>query len=116
MPKLTLLVIILAVIILTAFVTLLLNNNDPKAIPKTEIDTAVNQAKFLYRQKKDRSEDFSSGPCLSNAVMPNWVADIVHSPRLPIDDLPENQCPGYLQGGAEHFVELDLSGNLIRAK
>lgn len=116
MPKLTLLVIILAVILLTAFVTLLLNNNDPKATPKTEIDTASNQAKFLYRQKKDRGEDFSSGPCLSNAVMPNWVADIVHSPRLPIDDLPENQCPGYLQGSAAHFVELDIEGNLIRAK
>ena len=48
--------------------------------------------------------------------MPGWVVDIAHSPRLSIDDLPENQCPAYLQGSAQHFVELDPKGNLIRAK
>lgn len=116
MPKITLFVIALTVIILTVSVTLFLNHFVIKPVPKTEVDSAVNQAKLLYRQKKARGEDLSNGPCLSNALMPNWVADLAHNPRLPIDDLPENQCSGYLEGKAQHFVELDLDGNLIRAK
>ena len=78
---------------------------------KMEIDTAVNQAKLIYKSEKERGRDFSSGPCLSNALMPEWVVDIAHSPRLPIDDLPENQCPAYREGKAKHFVELDPDGN-----
>lgn len=115
MPKSTLLFVVLIVIILTAVVTLIFNNSGPRAISKSEIDTAVNQAKHVYRQRKEIGEDFSSGPCLSNALMPGWVADIAHSPRLPADDLPQNQCPAYLEGRAKHFVELDTEGNLIRA-
>ncbi len=116
MPKLILLIIALTVIIITAVFTLILNNTALKTTPKGEIDTAVNQAQHVYRQRRDRGEDFSVGPCLSDALMPGWVADIAHSPRLPTDDLPENQCPAYREGRAEHFVELDPEGNLIRAK
>lgn len=116
MPKLALLTLALFVVISTGLATILFNSFGQRAISKSEIDTAANQAKFFYRQKKDRNGDFSNGPCLSDALMPGWVADIVHSPRLPIDDLPENQCPAYLEGRAQHFVELDTDGNLIRAK
>lgn len=116
MPKLTLLIIVLAVIILTAVATIFINSGGPKSTPKSEIDTAVNQAKFLYSQRKAADEDFSNGPCLSDALMAGWVVDIAHSPRLPIDDLPENQCPAYLEGRAGHFVELDTEGNLIKAR
>ena len=115
MPKLTLLFIASAVVIITAIVTLLLNSNGQE-ISKSEIDTAVNQAKHEYNQRKEKGGDFSNGPCLSNALMPGWVVDIAHSPRLLIDDLPENQCSAYREGGAKHFVELDPEGNLIRAK
>lgn len=116
MPKLTLFIIALAVVILTGIATVYFNNREPKSTPKSEIDTAINQANFLYRQRKAINEDFSSGPCLSNALMPGWVVDIVHNPRLPIDDLPGNQCPAYIEGKAEHFVELDTEGRLIRAR
>lgn len=116
MPKLTLLIISLVVVFLTSAATLFFNNVVIKPLSKTEVDSAVNQAKLLYRQKKDRGEDFVSGPCLSNALMPNWVADTAHIPRLSTDDLPENQCSAYREGRAEHFVELDTEGNLIRAK
>lgn len=116
MPKLTLFVIALVVIILTSLATIVFNSSDQKSIPKNEIDTVINQAKFLYRQRKEMAEDFSKGPCLSNALMPGWVVDIVHHPRLPGDDLPENQCPAYREGRAQHFVELDTEGNLIRAR
>ncbi len=116
MPKLTLLAVALFVIVSTSLITLFLNSGGPKSPPKNEIDTAINQAKFLYSQRKAMGEDLSTGPCLSNALMPGWVVDLVHSPRLPIDDLPENQCPAYREGRAQHFVELDLNGNFIRVK
>ena len=56
----------------------------------------------------------SSGPCLSNGT--EWVVDVVHNPRQAVDDLPANQCPSYLSGLSKHFIELDLSGNLVRAQ
>ncbi len=101
---------------LTAYFTLRLNKPTIPPIPKTEVDTAVNQAKHLYDQQKQLGQDFSSGPCLSNALLPDWVLDIVHNPRQPIDDLPQNQCSAYLQGRVTHFVELDTEGNLVRAQ
>lgn len=114
--KLNLLLIALTVIITTGFITVYFNNRESKEVTKNEIDTAVNQAKFLYSQRKKTGEDLSKGPCLSNALMPGWVVDIAHKPRLSIDDLPENQCSAYIEGRATHFVELDTEGNLIRAR
>ena len=116
MPKSLLLVISLTVILLTAIATLIFNQSAPKGVPKAETETAVNQAKYLYSQKKLLGIDFSSGPCLSNALLPGWVLDIAHSPRIKIDDLPQNQCPAFIEGRAQHFVELDPEGNLIQAK
>lgn len=116
MPKKLLLVTILTVILLTAFLTLFLNRDTEETISRSEIDTVTNQAKFLYQQRKERGEDFSSGPCLSNSVMQNWVADLVHNPRISADDLPQNMCPAFLEGRARHFVELDLEGDFVRAK
>ncbi|MBI4038882.1 hypothetical protein HY384_02895 [Candidatus Daviesbacteria bacterium] len=116
MPKLYLLLICLSVVVVTAVLTIIFNFTFNKSTSKSEIETAINQAKFLYRQKKQQGEDFSNGPCLSNAILPNWVADIAHSPRQSTDDLTQNQCPSFLEGSAQHFVELDLEGNLIRAK
>lgn len=81
-----------------------------------DVDRAVNQAKAVYKQYKELGWDFSKGPCLSNALLPDWVLDIAHNPREPIDNLPENQCSAYREGSAHHFVELDPKGNLIRAK
>lgn len=106
----------LVVVMGVALITLYINNTSPTSVKKSELDTAINQAKYLYRSAKEQGRDFSSGPCLSNALMPNWVADIAHHPRQAIDDLPENQCPAYREGRAQHFVELDTEGNLIRAQ
>lgn len=114
--KLFLALISLSVVVVTAWLTLRLNGPQTRALPKNEIDTAVNQAKHLYNQQKALGEDFSNGPCLSNALLPGWVLDIVHSPRQPVDNLPANQCSAYLEGRATHFVELDTEGNLVRAQ
>ncbi len=81
-----------------------------------EADVAINQAKHVFQLAKDSGTDFKNGPCLSNALMPGWVADITHNPRQNIDDLPTNQCSAFINGTAKHFVELDIEGNLIRVK
>lgn len=79
-------------------------------------DRAVTQAQALYEQKKKIGTDFSSGPCLTNDLMPGWVVDIVHDPRITNDDLPANQCPAFVEGRSKHFVELDINGNIIRVR
>jgi len=116
MPKSLLVILILSTILLTVFITLTLNSSKPKSITKAEVETAINQANHLYSQEKSKGRDFSAGPCLSNALLPDWVVDIAHNPRLPTDDLSENQCLSYLEGRSKHFVELDPDGKLIRAK
>lgn len=116
MSKRSLFALVLTVIIVTAYLTLILSSSPKKVVPKSELEIAVNQAKYFYSQKKQRGEDFSSGPCLSNDLMPGWVVDIVHNPRQSIDDLPENQCPSFIEGRATHFVELDTLGNLVRVQ
>lgn len=81
-----------------------------------EADAAVSLANDLYKSEKERGRDFSDGPCLSNSVYHGWVLDLVHNPRQPVDELPQNQCDSYKSGSAKHFVELDLEGNLVRVK
>jgi|CXWK01.1.fsa_nt_gi hypothetical protein len=81
-----------------------------------EIDNAVKKAQDVYKNRKNAGTDFSSGPCLTNDLMPDWVVDIAHNPRQKLDELAENQCPAYIEGRAAHFVELDLEGEVIRIK
>ena len=79
-------------------------------------DLAIAKAKELWRVQFQLEADLSAGPCLSNSVITDWVADIAHNPRTAIDDQPANQCSAYRDGTAHHFVELDPEGNLIRAQ
>ena len=58
--------------------------------------------------------DLSSGPCLSNEVIPDWVCDVAHSPRIEVDNNPVNQCPAFKQKKAHHFVEVDEECKLIK--
>jgi|SRR3989344_136852 len=117
MPKLLLFLICLAVILVPAFIIYKTQDTDTyKPGLWAEGDTAVNQARHFYQIKKSDGDDFLEGPCLSNNLMINWVADIVHNPRVSVDNLEENQCPAYIEGKAEHFVELDIYGNVVRVK
>ena len=117
MPKQILLVISLSVILITTIVVYKLNAPAYQYKPGSwaEADLAINQAYHFY-QLKQQGEDLSSGPCLSNDLIPDWVADLVHDPRTEVDDLPENQCRAYLEGRASHFVELDIEGKLVRVQ
>jgi hypothetical protein len=81
-------------------------------------DRAVNEAMAAYRQAKQDGTNLSRGPCIAEQLpgMPDWVADIAHNPRQPVDDQPANQCQRFRNGQAHHFVELDTAGHLIRAQ
>lgn len=81
---------------------------------EAEEDLAIAKCKELFQQKQSEGMDFSQGPCLSNEIIPDWVCDVAHSPRQAVDNRPENQCSAYREGKAEHFVELDTEGNVIK--
>ncbi len=85
-------------------------------IPSSEDQgKAISLAKEIYAQKKKNGVNFQNGPCLSENLMTDWVADIAHFPREGVDNNPANQCSSYGEGKAHHFVELDENGELIRA-
>ena len=84
-----------------------------KTAEKIIKDEALKNALNLYAQKKAEGADFGSGPCLGT-IAPDWVLDIAHSPRQPVDNQPENQCEDFRAGRAHHFVELDPEGKLIQ--
>jgi hypothetical protein len=81
-----------------------------------EKNLAIAEARNLFSVKKAEEIDMSTGPCLSNKIIEDWVFDIAHNPRQEIDNEPENQCSAYREGKAHHFVEFDPEGNLIRAE
>lgn len=116
--KLKLFLFIFSIILLLSLVILWFNTEKKEYQPGISAtdDRAVNQAEYLFKQAKARGEDLSKGPCLTNALMPGWVADIVHNPRQKIDDLAENQCQAFIDGEAKHFVEIDLDGNVIKVR
>jgi hypothetical protein len=80
---------------------------------QTAIDTCV----LACQQALDEGQDLSFGPCLLDPIneLPAWVCDIAHSPRLAIDNFPENQCSSFRDRLSTHFVELDPECNFIKA-
>lgn len=119
MPKVPLFFIILVILLIYSGIVYFLrpdNNGVYKAGASLQADRAVSQARHLYASRKAQGENLSFGPCLSDALMPNWVADLVHNPRQAIDDEAAYQCPAFLENKANHFVELDLDGNVVRVK
>ena len=81
-------------------------------------ERAVDEAQTAFREAQASGVDLSTGPCISESLptLPDWVADVAHDPRQPIDDEAANQCQRYRSGEAHHFVELNLDGRLIRAQ
>src|SRR3954463_16082364 len=87
-------------------------------VSQSDRDQAVDAAQAAYRQFIATGQPTGPGPCISESLsgLPDWVADVAHSPRLPLDDEPANQCQRFRSGQAHHFVELDENGTLIRAQ
>ena len=88
-------------------------NSPQVSVPKPE-DEALKNALNLYIAKKQAGVDFTLGPCLGK-IADDWVADIAHNPRLPIDEDPKNQCAEFKNGSVHHFIELDPDGKLIKS-
>jgi len=100
----------------TAAVALLLlfGCSGEKLVPDGEAAMSVVQRCQLKCSTAQRGGmDMSPGPCLGS-VGKDWVCDVAHSPRVPGDDLPENQCAAYLNGTARHFVEVSQDCQFIR--
>lgn len=109
--------LVLAVLGIVSFAVVKLNKTPVyKKGSSATFDVAIAAATNVYRKMAVEKIDMSSGPCLTNDLMPGWVVDVVHTPREVSDDLPENQCQAYREGRATHFVELDQSGNLVRVR
>lgn len=68
---------------------------------------------LICKLQLNKNADISAGPCLSNEVIPDWVCDVAHKIRMPVDDRPENQCSAFGKT-ASHFVEVDLNCDVIR--
>ncbi len=81
-------------------------------------DRAVTEAVQAYHEAKRSGVDLSRGPCIAEQLpdLPDWVADVAHDPRRPVDDEAANQCQRFRDGDAHHFVELSPAGELIRAQ
>ena len=87
-------------------------------VSQSDSEKAVDEAQAAFRQIQAGGQDLTSGPCISESLpgLSDWVADIAHDPRQPVDDQPANQCRRYRAGEAGHFVELDPAGHVIRAQ
>lgn len=85
---------------------------------QSDVEIAKVNAKKAYENyvMLHPDDDLANGPCVAEELMPDWVADIAHSPRQAVDNLAENQCQSFRNGTAHHFVELDPGGNVIRAE
>lgn len=118
-------ILVLSVIAIVSLVIVYVHETNPFNVPlkgkykpglSDDIDDAVGKAQKIYKDRKDIGTDFTTGPCLSNDLLPDWVVDIAHNPRQSQDNLAENQCAALIEGRAKHFVELDLDGEVIRVK
>lgn len=76
-------------------------------------DDILKNALNLYLEKKREGINMENGPCLGK-LAEDWVLDIAHNPRQPIDNKPQNQCQDFTEGKVHHFIELDPTGKLIR--
>jgi hypothetical protein len=92
--------------------------NSGKQVSQSDRDRAVDEAQTAFSQVQATGQDLSAGPCISESLpdLPDWVADIAHDPREPIDDEAANRCQRFRSGQAHHFVELNVDGQLIQAE
>lgn len=78
---------------------------------------AIAAARETHEQELEAGRDLSSLPCIADPLPePNddWVVVIVEQPRTEED--AASRCSAYASGEAEHFVEMDEFGHLVRAE
>jgi hypothetical protein len=89
-----------------------------EGVSQSDREKAVDEAQAAFQQVQASGRDLSAGPCVSEGLpaLADWVADVAHDPRQPVDDEAANQCQRFRSGEAHHFVELSPTGQLIRAE
>lgn len=100
-----------AILIVLVFTIVVVSGCTQNPQEKTRAETACI---LLCKLELQRASDLSKGPCLSGTLIENWVCDVAHSPREPVDDLPQNQCPEFGKTAA-HFVEVNEDCEVIRS-
>lgn len=68
----------------------------------------ISCANYLF----DNFNQTKNSQCLGTCD--NYAVDLVHVPRTAEDNLPENQCPDYLNAKVTHIIELDKNGEIVR--
>lgn len=110
------LIVTISIIVILIGITLFFVNNKEKTSVK---NLAIDECIALCKKAKENEVDLSNGPCLSDNnkdwKIKDWVCDVAHWPRKPIDNKPENQCQEFRLGNARHFVEVDENCSFIRA-
>jgi hypothetical protein len=90
----------------------------PTAALATSESAARERAIELCQQQKKNADpgEWDQGPCISNGEggLTDWVVDLAHVPRRPVDDQPSNQCSAFAEGRIKKFVELDTKCKVIR--
>lgn len=84
-----------------------------RGAPRASGFDPVAAARTRLEEVRGEGIDVRRGPCLG-LLGTDWVADVAHDPRQPVDDDPANQCEAYRTGKVKHFVELTPEGELIR--
>ncbi|MFZ5392538.1 MAG: hypothetical protein ACOZAR_05140 [Patescibacteria group bacterium] len=90
-----------------------------RAIPGFEHNDEVllNEARSFFFEKKAAysAADWVQGPCLGK-MNDEWVVDVVHNPRLPLDNDQANQCPDYYNKIVAHYILIDMDGKVVEMK
>jgi len=100
-----------AIVVLSALILL--------AVHFSRENDVISDCISLCQHAKEMNMNLSRGPCLSDGnpewKHEDWVCDVAHNPRKPVDNLPENQCNEFRNGKAHHFVEVTPECEFIRA-
>ena len=78
----------------------------------------LDAAQEAYDRQAEEGGDFSEGPCIADPLpepRDDWVVVVVREPRDEDRNAAE-RCSAFRDGRAEHFVELDEFGHVIRAQ
>ena len=87
----------------------------PSQIPDDVLEQqkAIDYAIRIYNMEKSKGVEFNSQCLGSVGENERYAIDIVHVPRVALDDLAENQCEDFRLGKVKHFIELNKDGNIV---
>lgn len=110
--------VILGLILLATLLNGCITDDDDDDSGEDERERAIAAAMVIYEEVAASGAELSNGPCIAEELedVPGWSVDIAHDPRQEIDNDPANQCQAFRNDQTTHFVELDVDGELIRAR